>query len=292
MAEIEGGYYLKARCIQESEIAYAPPHIREIWDWLIKEANHKPKKTHGTIIERGQVFTTYSDILNGLQWKIGWRVERYTKWQCESAMKFLRKGVMITTQKTTRGMIITILNYERYQNPKNYESHSESHSENHNSPQQRHTINKNGRMKRNKDKLPKGNSSSATPNDGSEKPKKNPCPQNKIIDLYHRLLPELPGIQVWDDTSKKNLRARWRQDPKFQKLEFWEYYFTWISQSNFLMGKVNDFQCDLHWVVRPTNFAKIINGRYHNKLSFHDALKKDGDEWLKKRQQQRETQDS
>ncbi len=36
---------------------------------------------------------------------------------------------MITTAKTTRGMIITILNYEKYQNPKNYETHSETHNE-------------------------------------------------------------------------------------------------------------------------------------------------------------------
>jgi hypothetical protein len=38
---------------------------------------------------------------------------------------------MITAQKTTRGMVVTILNYDKYQDPKNYESHKESHSDDH-----------------------------------------------------------------------------------------------------------------------------------------------------------------
>ena len=39
--KIQGGYYIKARKIQESEIAHAPPHVREIWDWLLWDANWK-----------------------------------------------------------------------------------------------------------------------------------------------------------------------------------------------------------------------------------------------------------
>jgi hypothetical protein len=35
---IKGGYYLKARYIQNSRIATAPSAYREIWDWLIKTA--------------------------------------------------------------------------------------------------------------------------------------------------------------------------------------------------------------------------------------------------------------
>jgi len=140
---IEGGYYIKARKVQESEVMHAPPHIREIWDWLLMIANHKDKRFMGVTIKRGQCLRTYNDILEGLSWKVGWRTERYTKWQCEEAMKFLRRGGMITTEKTTRGMLITIVNYSIYQDPKNYEGHKEGHNEHHNSPQSRHTINKN-----------------------------------------------------------------------------------------------------------------------------------------------------
>ena len=36
---------------------------------------------------------------------------------------------MVTTRRTTRGLIITICNYDFYQNPKNYESQAESQME-------------------------------------------------------------------------------------------------------------------------------------------------------------------
>ena len=147
--KIKGGYYLKARCIQNSEISVMPPHVREIWDWLLKEANHTNRKVNGKTISRGQVIRTYDDIREGLKWKIGWRKCTYTKWQCEIAMKLLKKATMITTAKTTRGIIITICNYNFYQNPKNYESHSGSHRKATMKPQTTDTINKNDKELKN-----------------------------------------------------------------------------------------------------------------------------------------------
>jgi len=124
---IEGGYYIKARKIQESTIQHSPPHFREVWDWLLMKANHTPRKSNGRVIERGQVFCTYGDIREGLHWWVGARKMRYSKSQIESAFKAYKRATMVTTSKTTRGMLITLLNYDYYQNPKNYENHTESH---------------------------------------------------------------------------------------------------------------------------------------------------------------------
>ncbi len=55
---------------------------------------------------------------------VGWRKIRYSKWDCERALKVLKKATMITTRKTTKGMVVTVCNYDFYQNPKNYESHT------------------------------------------------------------------------------------------------------------------------------------------------------------------------
>ncbi len=123
---IPGGYYLKARKIQQSDIAHAPPHVREIWDWLIMKASYRPRP--GDSLQRGQVLTSYDEIRNGLSWKVGYRLERYSKWDCEKAMKYLTKHEMVTTAKTTRGFVVTICKYDYYQNPDNYESHSEDHT--------------------------------------------------------------------------------------------------------------------------------------------------------------------
>lgn len=122
---IEGGFYLKPRIPLKKELLDAPPHYREIYDWLNKEANH----TDSNDLKRGQLVRTIKDIQDGLAWKVGYRTERYSRSLCENAMKWLRMNGMITTTKTTRGSIITVLGYNDSQNPKNYESRSESRTQ-------------------------------------------------------------------------------------------------------------------------------------------------------------------
>jgi len=147
--KISGGYYMKARKIQESEIAFAPPHVREIWDWLIKEANHED---HGKI-KRGQCVRTLGDIAEGLKWFVGYRKETYSKSKCEMATNWLRKRGMIRTTKTTRGLIITICNYEYYQDPKNYETNNENITKPTRNEQPSDTIYKNEKNVRNKNNI-------------------------------------------------------------------------------------------------------------------------------------------
>jgi len=139
---LRGGYYIKARKIQDSQIAHMPPHIREIWDWLIKEANHKNAVFMGREINRGELLTSYNDIREGLHWMIGWRKEMYSKWHCEKAMKVLKKADMITTMKATHRLLIKIVKYDLYQDPSNYESHKEKPTRATRKPQTTDTINK------------------------------------------------------------------------------------------------------------------------------------------------------
>jgi len=102
-------------------------------------------------------------------------------------------------------------------------------------------------------------------------PKVPDCPQQAILDLYHRILPELPRMRTWGPDRQANLRSRWREDPKRQTLEAWEQFFTWIRESDFLMGKAdadNDrpvFLASLDWLIRPRNWAKLLDGKYHRK---------------------------
>ncbi|GAG01611.1 unnamed protein product, partial [marine sediment metagenome] len=41
----------------------------------------------------------------------------------------------------------------------------------------------------------------------------------------------------------------------------------YVSHSKFLTGCVKDFCADMEWLVRPINFTKIANGRYHRDMS-------------------------
>ena len=123
---ISGGYVLQPRKVDESDIAHCPPHVREIWFYLIRRANHKDKRVNGKLIKRGQVFTSYAEIIRDLTWYVGFRRESYKKHHCETAIETYKKQTMATTTKTTRGFIITILNYDYYQSPANYETDSET----------------------------------------------------------------------------------------------------------------------------------------------------------------------
>jgi uncharacterized protein YdaU (DUF1376 family) len=104
------------------------------------------------------------------------------------------------------------------------------------------------------------------------------CCHQEVIDLYHKHLPTLRKVEVWNDARKGYLRQRWRdvaeelsKEKSIQVsdiLEWWSDFFQHIGQSKFLMGRVNDksgrtFTADLEWILKPSNFAKIIEGKYH-----------------------------
>lgn len=95
------------------------------------------------------------------------------------------------------------------------------------------------------------------------------CPHQKIIDLYHDTLPANPRIVQWTDTRKSYLQSRWREDPDRQTLDWWQQYFSFVSRSDFLCGRIEPttpgrkpFKADLEWLVRPSNFVKVLEGKY------------------------------
>jgi hypothetical protein len=101
------------------------------------------------------------------------------------------------------------------------------------------------------------------------------CPYNAIIDLYHEILPTLPGVRVISETRKKQIKARWdslyetANGVKSNSLDFWSILFRYISESPFLMGRVDPppgrsrFMADLEWITKQANFIKIFEGKYH-----------------------------
>lgn len=90
------------------------------------------------------------------------------------------------------------------------------------------------------------------------------CPHQKIVDLYHEIFPEKPEVRVLNEKRKKHLRARWREDPKRQRLEWWRKYFEHIRTVQFLMdgGKTDWPGADFDFMINATKIVKIIEGSY------------------------------
>ena len=93
----------------------------------------------------------------------------------------------------------------------------------------------------------------------------------KVIDLYHAILPELPACMVPVAERERLIRARMDSLPTEGQ---WRDYFTYVHDCPFLMGRVKPsdetrrpFRADLMWLVRPSNFDKVMAGRYQDARS-------------------------
>jgi len=122
---IDGGYILIARKIFGCNIMSGPPLYFKLWVWMLNQANWRDRDK----LVRGQFVTTIDEMRKAMSYKVGYRTSTPTKDEIRSAYEAFTKTTMITTTKTTRGMIITICNYEEYQKPENYEAHNETHHE-------------------------------------------------------------------------------------------------------------------------------------------------------------------
>jgi hypothetical protein len=270
---MQRGYIKLFRKIQENDQWLSEPFTRsQAWIDLILLANYKPGviRVRGNRVEvkRGQVGWSQVALANRWKWSRG-KVRRFLK-------ELEKNEQQIVQQKSSITSLITIIKYDEYQGNGTADGTTDGQQ----TDSRRYTNNNSKKDKKGK-KTNKGVNTPSSKESSFDVPEsyKN-CPQKEIIEAYHQHLPQLPTIQIWDDQSAKRLRQRWRQDPKCQCIEFWVEYFKWVAQSRFLMGQVNDFQADLHWLVRPTNFAKVINGRYHNKKTFHERIREVGGSWL------------
>jgi hypothetical protein len=116
----------------------------------------------------------------------------------------------------------------------------------------------------------------------SGKPDLPQCPHLALIDLFGRCCPDLPQPkpELWDGKDADNMRARWKwvltakkrsgaryAETREEALDFFSRFFTYVSGSDFLMGRRSDFTCSLQWLMKAANFAKVVQGNYENKAA-------------------------
>ena len=175
MAKIPGGYLLMARKIIDSDLMLRPAHYMKLWVWMLSKASW----SDGHSLKRGQLLTSIAEMQEAGGHMVGYRKKCLTKDETRSAYEALTKATMITTTKTTRGMVVTILNYDTYQDSKNYEAHNETHNETQAKPY-------------------------PTPQDSKEGLKKkniNPCPFDDGFDQFWKVYPrktaKTAAVKAW-----------------------------------------------------------------------------------------------
>jgi hypothetical protein len=83
------------------------PEMVQLFIWLLLNANYTDKKWQGKVIKRGQILTTTPKIMEAL---------RLTERQTRTCISRLKSTGEVSVKTTNRFTIITICNYDRYQN--------------------------------------------------------------------------------------------------------------------------------------------------------------------------------
>lgn len=140
--KIKGGATIWARKTINSDIFYwKPDKWFKIWFYLVNRVNHKRNKQ----FERGSCFTTYREISD---------ITKATKNQIDQFMRWTKKNEMLTTQKTTQGMILNIINYDIYQDFNNYKNDTENETQTKHKRNTNDTINNNDKNDKNDKNIP------------------------------------------------------------------------------------------------------------------------------------------
>jgi hypothetical protein len=89
----------------------------------------------------------------------------------------------------------------------------------------------------------------------------------QVVQAYHELLPDLPGVKIWSKERRQALNARISERCKAglpaDSIGYWRSFFGKVAASDFLCGRGStDWRADLEWLLRPKNFLKVIEGKY------------------------------
>jgi len=142
-----GGATLWARSTIESDIFYNKPAAWfKIFFYIVQKVNYY----NGKQLKRGEGYFCFTREKEGLKWV------KETQWH--KCIKWLKLAKMITTHKTTRGNIIFVLNYDKYQTINTYKGEAQGEAQiqaqSKHSPSTVHTITDKDYKDEKKDNIP------------------------------------------------------------------------------------------------------------------------------------------
>lgn len=133
------------------------------------------------------------------------------------------------------------------------------------------------------EKPPPSSSSSSSPsgelgaNAPSSKARLPTCPKQAIVDLYHEVLPELPGVRVMDKDREKAITTFWqwvlttskpdgspRATTAEEALSWARDYFVRARSNDFIMGRGSrsaehaNWRCSIEYLLSSRGMKKVI----------------------------------
>lgn len=107
------------------------------------------------------------------------------------------------------------------------------------------------------------------------------CPHVTLINLFGQHLPTMPQPkpELWSGKNAEAMKTRWRwvltakkkngeryATSEAEALDWFGRFFGHVATSDFLSGRSGKWTaCDLGWLMKAENFAKVVQGNYDNK---------------------------
>ena len=266
------GYIKLWRKIEDSGLL-GNAELCQLFMFLMVKVTHKPRKIivgpQAIALKPGQYFAGRKQLaceLNSTEQKI------------RTALSTLQKLEIINQQPTSKGTVISLVNWGKYQDeqPALDQHFNQQLTSSQPAPNQHLTTKQTHNTENKKDSYE--SSSTAEADDSQAEVKSSgfsQCPHQEIIAAYHEVLPELPKVRGWNDSRAKQLNARWRESlqrlrkvnapyTKEAGIDWWRQFFHSIRAApHYLHG----FQRKdgtywrppgLVWFLSPDKFLKII----------------------------------
>lgn len=107
---------------------------------------------------------------------------------------------------------------------------------------------------------------------GADAPEASPqsnIPYDKILDLFNRICASYRPIKGMSGKRRERVAGRWREHPD---LETFATVFRNAEASSFMRGDNNrNWIATFDWMMRPSNFQKVLEGNYENRTPVRPA---------------------
>lgn len=249
----------------------------QLFIYLLLKANCVDKQWQGITIKRGQLATSNATMRQDL---------RLSEQQIRTCIKRLISTGEITYKSTNRYVVITICNYDKYQEIGNSTNEQNNEQTNNQSTDEQRAINeqstttkeiKNIRSKEYNIKDIKQESGSndqlSSASDEAqavepEKPKGEKLPFKDIKAMWNETCTGFPKLFTLSDPRKNKMRLRIAEMGGLEKaLPLIKQIFEKMQQSKFLKGdNKRGWKASFDWLFEnDKNWVKVYEGNYDNK---------------------------
>nr|DAQ21862.1 MAG TPA: replisome organizer [Caudoviricetes sp.] len=249
----------------------------QLFIYLLLKASCTDKQWQGMTVKRGQLVTSNATMRQDL---------RLSEQQIRTCIKRLISTGEITYKSTNRYVVITICNYDKYQeigNPINEQNNVQTNNQSTNEQRainEQSTTSKEVKNIRSKEYNIKDIKQESGSNDQLSsasdeakavepaKPKTEKLPFKEIKEMWNETCPGFPKLFTISEARKNKMRLRIAEMGGLEKaLPLIKQIFEKMQQSKFLKGdNKRGWKASFDWLFEnDKNWVKVYEGNYDNK---------------------------